>query len=466
MSQSSSSMTPPLVRTASARIPTAYGTFFLYHYNDARDGKEHLALVMGDVDGRSDVLVRVHSECMTGDTFGSLRCDCGEQLHMAMQRVASAGHGVIVYLRQEGRGIGLAQKLRAYNLQDEGYDTVDANLMLGHQADEREYWAAADILRDLGVESIQLLTNNPAKIEQLRGYGIQISGRAPLQPSLHADNAAYLQTKVARMRHLLQLPTAPPTLAGAALTPDLAARISLLQERSLHHFERTHSPHVTISYAQSLDGSLAAQPGAPLALSGAASMTLTHALRAAHDAILVGVGTVLADNPRLTVRLVAGANPQPVVLDTLLRTPLDANLLYHPRGVWVMTTEHSSADARHALAARGAEVIVLPAGDEGRVSLPAALDALHARGIRSVMVEGGAHVLESFVAAHLAHYAVITLAPRLVGGLHAYHAGSNGALPRLAQVAYTPAGEDLIVWGEPVWGQPAVDAPMSALEPA
>lgn len=466
MSQISSSVTPPLVRTVKARIPTPYGTFFLYHYNDARDGKEHLALVMGDVHGRSDVLVRVHSECMTGDTFGSLRCDCGEQLHMAMQRIASAGHGVIVYLRQEGRGIGLAQKLRAYNLQDEGYDTVDANLMLGHQADEREYWAAADILRDLGVESIQLLTNNPAKIEQLRSHGIQINGRAPLQPSLHPDNAAYLQTKVARMRHLLQLPPAPPTLAGAALTPDLTARISLLQERSLHHYQRTRSPHVTISYAQSLDGSLAAQPGAPLALSGNTSMTVTHALRAAHDAILVGVGTVLADNPRLTVRLVAGANPQPVVLDSTLRTPLDATLLSHPRGLWILTTDRSSDGHRRCLIAGGADVIVLPTDEVGRVSLPAALETLHRRGIRSVMVEGGAQVLESFVAAHLAHYAVITLAPRLVGGLHAYHAGSNGALPRLAQVVYTPAGDDLIVWGEPVWGQPAVDAPVSALEPA
>jgi riboflavin biosynthesis pyrimidine reductase len=163
---------------------------------------------------------------------------------------------------------------------------------------------------------------------------------------------------------------------------------------------------------------------------------------------------------------VAGANPQPVVLDSTLRTPLDAALLSHPRGLWILTTERSGSDAHHALAARGAEVVVLPTDEVGRVSLSAALAALHARGMRSVMVEGGAHVLESFVAGHLAHYAVITLAPRLVGGLHAYHAGSNGALPRLAQVAYTPAGEDLIVWGEPVWGQPAIDKPVLTPEPA
>jgi 3,4-dihydroxy 2-butanone 4-phosphate synthase/GTP cyclohydrolase II len=406
---------------------------------------------LGEVNGRDDVLTRVHSECMTGDTFGSLRCDCGEQLHMAMQRIAEAGRGVIVYLRQEGRGIGLAQKLRAYNLQDQGYDTVDANLMLGHQADEREYGAAAGILRDLGVRSVRLLTNNPAKIEELRGCGIHIVERVALQPSVHGDNAAYLQTKVARMRHLLHLPAAPATLAGAALTPDLAARVRLLQERALQHFDQAGTPFFTLAYAQSLDGSLAAAPGEPLALSGQASLTLTHALRAAHDAILVGVGTVLADDPRLTVRLVAGADPQPVILDSTLRTPATARLLDHPRGVRILTTERSRECDRATLAAHGAEIMVLPADATGRVALPALRDALARRGVRSVMVEGGAAVLSAFVAAHLANYAVVTLAPRLVGGLHAFTHSVNGAAPHLAQVAYTQAGDDLIVWGEPQW---------------
>lgn len=451
MSISTSDATPLLTRTASARIPTPYGAFQLYHYQSARDGKEHLALVMGDVTGGNGALARVHSECMTGDTFGSLRCDCGEQLHMAMQRIAEAGCGLIIYLRQEGRGIGLAQKLRAYNLQDAGYDTVDANLMLGHQADEREYWAAADILRDLGVQGVRLLTNNPAKIEELRRYGVDVIERVPLQPSVHSDNAAYLQTKVTRMRHLLHLPAAPATLAGATLPPDLAARVRLLQERAWRRFDQTHTPFVTLAYAQSLDGSLAATPGKPLALSGATSLTLTHALRAAHDAILVGVGTVLADDPRLTVRLAAGADPQPIVLDSTLRTPTTARLLDHPRRVWLLTTDRSCECDRARLAAHGAEISVLPADSAGRVDLAAAMALLAQRGVRTLMVEGGATVLSAFVAAHLAHYAVVTLAPRLVGGVHAFQHNLNGSAPQLAEVAYTQAGDDLIVWGEPQW---------------
>ena len=190
---------------ASARIPTAEGEFQLCLYRNSRDDKEHLALVMGDVTGKVDVLVRVHSECFTGDVLRSRRCDCGEQLHRAMLRIAEAGAGMVIYLRQEGRGIGLLNKLRAYNLQDQGYDTVDANLILGHQADERDYTVAALILQDWGVQSVSLMTNNPAKIESLRKLGMSVTERVPLQTDVTPDNASYLRTKVERMNHLLML---------------------------------------------------------------------------------------------------------------------------------------------------------------------------------------------------------------------------------------------------------------------
>ena len=192
-------------RMVCARIPTDLGEYQLCLYVNSQDDKEHLAIVMGDVQDQSDVLVRVHSECFTGDVLGSRRCDCGEQLQCSMEMIAAAGAGVLIYLRQEGRGIGLLDKLRAYNLQDQGYDTVDANLALGHQADERDYTVAAHILEDLGVRSVRLLTNNPGKILSLKELGVPVVERVPLQTPVNADNAQYLFTKALRMNHLLDL---------------------------------------------------------------------------------------------------------------------------------------------------------------------------------------------------------------------------------------------------------------------
>jgi len=188
-----------------ARIPTSNGDFRLCLYRNNQDDKENLAVVMGDVAGKDGVLVRVHSECFTGDVLGSLRCDCGAQLQCAMEMITAAGEGVLIYLRQEGRGIGLLDKLRSYNWQDAGLDTVDANLILGHQPDERDYGMAASILTDLGVRSIRLLTNNPEKLNGLKGLGIRVSDRVPLQTPVTAENAGYLRTKIVRMHHMLNL---------------------------------------------------------------------------------------------------------------------------------------------------------------------------------------------------------------------------------------------------------------------
>ena len=192
-------------RQVAARIPTRYGTFQLVLFSTNRDRKEHMALIMGDMTGEENVLARVHSECFTGDVLGSVRCDCGEQLDRAMQMIADVGQGVILYLRQEGRGIGLPDKLRAYNLQDEGLDTVEANLRLGHQADERDYTVAAHMFQELGIRSVNLITNNPTKITELRRLGIAVSQRTPIEVAPGPENLTYLRTKAVRMDHLLQL---------------------------------------------------------------------------------------------------------------------------------------------------------------------------------------------------------------------------------------------------------------------
>ena len=193
-------------RIAEARIPTEYGDFTAVGYQSRLDGTQHIALVKGEIGGGADVLVRVHSECLTGDVFGSLRCDCGLQLHDAMSKIAEEGRGVVLYFRgHEGRGIGLMHKLQAYALQEHGRDTVEANLDLGFPADARDYGIGAQILVDLGVTSMRLLTNNPAKRAGLEGYGLSIVERVPLETTPTSENIGYLATKVAKLGHLMEL---------------------------------------------------------------------------------------------------------------------------------------------------------------------------------------------------------------------------------------------------------------------
>ena len=185
------------------KMPTEYGDFDLYLYRSKLDDQNHLALVRGDVAGKPGVLVRVHSECLTGDVFGSRRCDCGPQLHQAMRQVATVGRGVIVYMRQEGRGIGLAPKIKAYKLQEQGYDTVEANQKLGYGMDLREYGLGAQILTDLGLKTIRLMTNNPKKVVGLEGYGLEIVEQVPIRVKANPHNARYLKTKREKLGHLL-----------------------------------------------------------------------------------------------------------------------------------------------------------------------------------------------------------------------------------------------------------------------
>lgn len=417
---------------ASARVPIAQGEFHLHLYRNNRDGLDHLAFVLGDLRGQSEVLTRIHSECFTGDALGSLRCDCGPQLHEALSMIARQGSGVVVYLRQEGRGIGLLEKMRAYNLQDEGFDTVDANLRLGHPADAREYSTAALILQDLGVGSVDLITNNPHKIESLQQLGVPVSRRIPLVVAFGPENFPYMQTKILRMQHMLA-----PGEPRDELESWLDGR-RLPQDR----------PLVTLAFAQSLDGSIAQEAGRPLLLSGPQSQLLTHRLRRWHDGILVGIGTVLSDDPQLTVRLLPGSSPRPIVVDSRLRFPVEARLLENDLKPWIATANASSPRGQ-MLKKRGANLLDVETGPEGRVHLETLLRRLRQQGVERLMVEGGATVLSAFLGQKLADVAVVTIAPRLLGGLPAV--SRQAQPPKLAEAVWKPLGEDMVVWAGLDW---------------
>jgi 3,4-dihydroxy 2-butanone 4-phosphate synthase/GTP cyclohydrolase II len=395
----------PFGETASVPIPTPFGEFTARAFEFA-GGRVHLAVAMGAIgDGRS-VLTRLHSECLTGDVLSSLRCDCGVQLRSALRAVAAAGRGLVIYLTgHEGRGIGLANKLRAYAEQDGGADTVDANLSLGLPADARDYSEAAVVLAKLGVHSVRLLSNNPRKAESLQRSGIHVERLEPIATVPHLRNRCYLDVKRRRLGHLR--PTGEPPADLVTAPVDVA---DLLGDARAH----PDRPYVVVKYAQTLDGRIATATGDSKWISGEAERRASHALRASSDAVLVGAGTVAQDDPQLTVRMVPGASPLRVVLDSSLRTPPTASVLSADAGTVIVTTRDADQARRAALVAAGAVVRDVAAGPGG-VSIEAALQLLRASGVASLLVEGGSRVITSLLAARLVDRLIVSISPTIVG---------------------------------------------------
>ena len=394
--QDSSHTTPPLVAGPQSTLPTAFGTFTLQAFTI--DDVTHVAMLLGDIAVVDAPLVRIHSECLTGDALGSHRCDCGDQLAASLEAIAAAGTGILLYLRgQEGRGIGLFNKLRAYALRDtQGLDTVDANLALGLPADARDYRPAAQILRALGCERIQLLSSNPAKSDALQALGIDVAGRLNLQLPERPEHSGYLQSKRQRMNH--DVPAGHPVLES-------------LDDLDVYETLATHD-EVIAQLAQSEDGFIAARTGDAVYVSGELDRRHLHCLRAAVGAVLVGASTVLADDPRLTVRAVTGPNPVRVVLDPRARIPQDAQLLCSSEAptLWLVGAQATVPQdlAEHVT------VVRLPDGDQP-VDPHAVIAVIRERVSGSILVEGGGQTVSRFLSAGALDRLFLTRAPVLIG---------------------------------------------------
>ncbi|HWC13834.1 MAG TPA: GTP cyclohydrolase II [Actinomycetota bacterium] len=392
-------------QVARVQLPTAFGTFDLHAFKTSA-GFVHLAMIAGEIGDGTSVLARIHSECLTGDALGSLRCDCGVQLAAAMKAIRAEGRGVLLYVTgHEGRGIGLIDKLRAYLEQDGGADTVDANLHLGLPVDNRSYSEAAEVLRKIGIRSVRLMTNNPRKVEGLAGSGIEVEAVRGITIAPNGHTLRYLQTKRDRLGH--RAPLGAPLAEVLAAIPDVSSLIGAVRPR-------LDRPYVVVKYAQSIDGRIATTSGDSRWISGDEERSMSHAMRAHCDAIMVGVGTVLNDDPQLTVRLVPGPSPTRVVLDSDLRSLATSRVFDGSAPTIVITTDASDPERREDLRAQDVAVHVVPPGPDG-VHMAAALSVLTRLGISSLLVEGGQRIITSLLRGRCADRVVVALAPLFLG---------------------------------------------------
>jgi GTP cyclohydrolase II len=391
------------------RLPTQFGVFECRAF-ECSSGFVYLALVLGDIDGGERVATRVHSECLTGDALGSLRCDCGVQLRLALRAIAAEQRGVLIYVTgHDGRGIGLVNKLLAYIEQDNGADTLEANLRMGLPVDGRHYDDAAAVIQALGVGSVRLLTNNPEKVRALEAAGVVVTAVEPIATAPHARNLGYLRTKQRRLGHVR--PAGPPIAEVVSHDIPQAVDVSRLMGTLAPRGDR---PYVVVKFAQTIDGRIATSTGDARWISGEGERRISHAMRAACDAVLVGIGTVTQDDPQLTVRMVPGASPLRVVLDSTLRVADDAKLVGGDVPTLVITTARSDPTKRRHLQERGVRVELAPPSADG-VDLGAALSLLRRAGVESLVVEGGAKVVTSMLRGRHVDRLVVSIASTIIG---------------------------------------------------
>lgn len=430
------------------RLPVEIGEFHLHLFTDTM-GKEHLALMKGEIREKENILTRIHSECLTGDLFGSRRCDCGPQLKQSMKMIEEEGEGLLIYLRQEGRGIGLAEKLKAYNLQDQGLDTVDANLHLGHRSEARDYKAAADILKELGVVSIRLLSNNPDKIKSLTTNGISVSSRVPLPPSLTRENRRYLETKATRMDHQIDF---------SHLSPSTPEREEILRyvKRSMEGTADGSDLFITLSYFQGLEGCVT-HP-----LSGSdlirENLLLMGQLRESHDAFLTDVHVVQSLSGAIHELFPDGYDSLPVIMDeelTLTTESLadslpspsegpDAIILTKKQLVPADLEDHSPND-----------ILILPIiDDDYQIDIKRLKQELADLGVRSLVVEGPQDVISGFLINREAHVIVSTVLPCFFGsGTECYTSRSDSSSGDFCMDSFrfNSLGGELVYFGLPDW---------------
>ena len=427
-----------LERESFCRMPTKFGVFTMHCFVESKN-KVHHALVMGELRDDQRHLVRIHSKCCTGDVFYSTRCDCGFQLKESMQQIGKAKKGIIIYLDQEGRGIGIVNKLKAYTLQDQGYNTYEANRFLGFNDDCRKYTAAIQILDFFNIKKINLLTNNPEKRSCFADYSdLDVTRSEIIQEKLTPDQRKYLSSKIKYKNHAINLQN---NIKKDPVICEVLNKIS--------SFKESKRPFVTLSFAQTIDGSIAFRDYKRALISNDKSMEFTHGLRSVHEAILVGVSTVIHDNPSLSARGDLSYNqPTPIILDSHLNTPLDSKVLLRNVVIIFITAKNISSDKQEEILKVNPKALFISVeyNKSNKLCLVSALKKLRDRGILSLMVEGGASIIKSFIIHRQIDFCAITISARYLGGLD--YRDERGAFVLNNSKSYNYDG-DVIITGYP-----------------